>query len=117
MTKEEKRKAIIQRIPVLDDTFTDQHISFILILAYLEELAKMGIVGGGKIHLSNMGANAVAVCEEFDWKPTNEDIELFLSAQSEPECIEMLRFFITEYRDNRDKVVESVKTFKEKYNL
>lgn len=116
MTTEEKRKAIIQRISVLDDTFTNQHISFILILAYLRDLAKEGIISGGQYALSNIGGDAVAICEEFDWKPTDADIDLFLTEAVIQDDVPTFKYYLTEYRDNRSELLGKIKRFKGEQN-
>ena len=115
MTSEEKLSAIIGRVPVLDDTFTAEHISVMMITHYVSSLAKAGIVEGG-YHMSPLGENVVAVCEEFDWKPTDEHLEMFLEEMVVEQTRPAFRHLIREYRDNREEFLAKVKKFMEKNN-
>lgn len=115
MTSEEKLAAIIDRVPVLDETFTAEHISVMMITNYVSTLAKAGIIEGG-YQMKPLGENVVAVCEEFDWKPTDEHIELFLAEMVAEKTRPAFRKLLTEYRDNREDFLVKVKKFKDKNN-
>jgi hypothetical protein len=110
MTSEEKLSAIISRVPLLDDTFTAEHISVMMITHYMSTLEKAGIIEGG-YHMTPLGENVVAVCEEFDWKPTDEHLELFLNEMVEEKTRPAFRHFMREYRDNREAFLAKVKKF------
>jgi hypothetical protein len=111
MTPEEKFQAIIQRVPVLSD-FTPTHISCMVITRYLEMMADEGLVSGKEYAVTPLGKNVMSIIEEFDWKPTDEDIEMYVSDMVPAPSQDAIRFFIKELRDNREEFMERVRRFK-----
>lgn len=116
MTEQEKLKAIKERVPLLDETITAQHVSFMLIVGYLNALYKEGMVTQGEYGVTPLGENVIAVCEEFDWKPSDNDIETFIAEMTPPEDHEAFRHFLFQYRDNRIELMEKIKRFKDDFN-
>jgi len=113
MNTEEKVKAIRERVPTLGDEYTAEAISMMVIFGYLRILTDNGMVMPSH-DLTPTGKAVVAVCEEFDWKPSNEDIELFVNDMVEEENRPAFRHFITQLRDNREGLLDSLKKFNEK---
>lgn len=113
MTEQEKFKAIKERAPLLDDTITAQHVSFMLIVGYLNALYKEGMVTQGEYDVTPLGENIIAICEEFDWKPSDNDIETFIAGMIPLEDHSSFRYFLFQYRDNRMELMEKIKRFKD----
>ena len=115
MNTQEKLKAIIQRVPLLDESYTAEHISVMLITSYLDALSKEGLVEGG-YHITSLGKNVVAVCEEFDWKPSDADIKMYVDDMIDEELRPAFAHFITEFRDNSTDLIERIRKFKSQQN-
>lgn len=115
MTTQEKLKAILDRVPILDKHYTSEYISMMVVTSYLNALAKTGLLVSSHI-ITPLGENVVAVCEEFDWKPSDQDIEMFLNEFVVSEDRPGFRHFIKQYRDNRDEFLEKIRKFKDIQN-
>jgi hypothetical protein len=114
MTTQEKLKAIIARVP-LDHDYTDEHISMMVITSYVNDLANLGLIMAA-YEVTPLGKSVVAVCEEFDWQPTDEHIDMFVNELVAPEDRRAFRHFIREYRDNREVLIKKIKKFKDSQN-
>ena len=112
MTTEEKFKAIQERVPLLDETYTPQHVSVMIITGYLDTLAREGLLEMPHA-VTPLGRSVIAVCEEFDWKPSDEDIEMYVSDLIPTEVQEEFRYFILQFRDNREELMDKIKKFKD----
>lgn len=116
MTTDEKLKAIIDRVPVLHKDDDAQYISMLVITHYMTVLRRLGLVIGS-YEVTPLGEAVVAVCEEFDWKPTDEDIALFMEATVvADEDKGAFTHFVKQYRDNREELLEKIKKFKSNSN-
>jgi hypothetical protein len=115
MTAQEKLKAILDHVPILDKHYTSEYISMMVITSYLNDLEKSGLLVSSH-SITPLGKNVVAVCEEFDWKPSDQDIELFLDEMVEPDQHQAFRHFIKKYRDNREELLEKIRRFKKGQN-
>lgn len=112
MTTQEKLKAIIERVKILGEDYTSEYISVMVITSYLSDLSKRGLVMSGYT-VTPFGENVVAVCEEFDWKPTDADIEMFVTEMVAAEDRSVIESFIRQYRDDRGSLLEKIKRFKD----
>jgi len=115
MTNDEKLKAIKERIPILDPSWGSEYISMMIITSYLDAMQKEGILETAH-NITSMGKNVVAVCEEFDWKPTDEHVNMFINDMVEEQDKKAFRYFITQYRDNREQFLEKIKELKNNLN-
>lgn len=111
MTTQEKLKAILDRVPSLDKDYTEDHISMMVITGYLNDLSESGLLMSSHV-VTPTGKSVIAVCEEFDWKPSDKHIDMFVNEMVEPEDRRGFLYFIREYRDNREKLMEKIKKFK-----
>ena len=101
MTKEEKFDAIIKRMKGEGYDFDPAHISVMVIVGYLNDIAKKGIIETA-YNMTPLGQSAFAICEEFDWKPSNEEIYAFvMDIVEKPEQIAFM-VLIKKYRDDRE---------------
>lgn len=116
MTKEEKYKAIMERAPAIPKNYEPIHLSFMVITGYLDELVKEGLVVSAH-SVTSKGKDAVCICEEFDWKPTDEEIDLYISEFVPIDSQAELSFFIKKYRDDKVKLIEKFKKFKKDNGL
>ena len=73
MTTEEKYKAITEKLKNKNIDFDPIHISSMVVIGYLNDLAKLGLIET-EYKITEMGENVRAICEEFDWKPSDEEI-------------------------------------------
>jgi len=113
MTEQEKLKAIRDRVPLLDETITKHHISYMLLVGYLQVLNKEGMVTEGEYKITPIGQNVIAICEEFDWKPSDNDIKDFVREMMAPEDYLVFIHFLTRFRDDRNELLKDIRKFKD----
>ena len=111
MTNEEKFHAIVERLKAEGWLENPQMISVMVIINYLDKLEEMGIISSA-FNMSPKGKNISAVCEEFDWKPSDEDITRFCNEMVEGVDKAGFTFIVKRYRDDRDGLIEEIKKFK-----
>jgi hypothetical protein len=112
MTEQEKLKEIQSRIKAkFNLNYDETTISVLMVTGYLNTLNELGVVGGG-FTMTAMGKSVMAICEEFDFKPCDQAIIDFIDAATEDHREEFI-FMIKRYRDERQKMIEEIKNFKE----
>jgi len=113
MTIDETVKAILERLK-LEGVFEEptQTISVMMIIHYLDQIQKLGLVECA-FNMTPMGTKIAAVCEEFDWQPSDEDIARFVTEMVEEEDREGFAYMIQKYRDDREGLLEDIKKFRE----
>jgi HD superfamily phosphodiesterase len=116
MTTKEKIKAIIERVPMLDNTDTSHQISVMVILGYLNTLSELGLIINTSHDVTPVGKSVIAICEEFDWKPSDADIEMFINSLVKEDDRPAIGHFLRQYRDNRDELLEKIKKFRDTFN-
>ena len=109
MTQEEKFKEIVERIGPSAAQFQPVHLSVLILLGYMEELFNNGIIHEGPVEVSETGKEATAICQEFDWQPSDVDIvtfckDLVLENQNAP-FVMMLRAM----RDDKETFLKNAK--------
>lgn len=112
MTDKQKFKAIVERLNAEGWCDDSNYISLIMIVHYLDQLQSYGLVTCA-FNMTDSGRKVAAICEEFDWRPSDEDIVKFVSEMVEDDSKDGFLFMIKRYRDNREKLLEEVKKFKE----
>ena len=105
MKKEEKLTAILERLKSQGTDIDGGHISALVISGYLDDLAKVGI-SESSFTMTQLGNNVRAICEEFDWKPDNEEIKAFVMEMVEPKEQAAFMFLLKRYRDDRQGLLE-----------
>jgi len=111
MTTEEKFNAIIERIKAEKLDISPEAISMMLIIDYTNKLEQMKLIECG-FHMTSIGQNVVAICEEFDWQPQDIDIVNFVNEMiEEPDRIAFI-YMIKRFRDDRNGLIEEVSRFK-----
>ena len=113
MNKEQKLAAILERLKDKGTDIDGAHISSMVIVGYLDDLAKAGIIESAW-NMTPLGNNVRAICEEFDWKPDNDDIKAFVMEMVDPREQAPFMFMIKKYRDDREGLLEEFKQAKEK---
>lgn len=83
MTKSEKIEAILERLKKKNTDIAESHISAMVITGYLDDLAKAGIIESA-FTMTPIGASVRAICEEFDWKPDDDELKAFVSEMIAP---------------------------------
>lgn len=107
MTTKEKFDAIIERMKSKGDGFTPFHISLMMITSYVNDLHKRGIITEGHTIYSS-GKDLIALCEEFDWKPSDKEIIAYLESYVEKSNRPAFFSILTRYRDNREGLLEDI---------
>ena len=115
MTKDEKFKAIIERMKAESLAFDPMHISCMVIVGYLDDLSKKGLVESAYSMTSN-GNKIRAICEEFDWKPSDDEIKEFVMGMVESPDRPAFMFLIKKYRDDREGLLEEYEKSKDGEN-
>ena len=109
MTNEAKFKAIVERLKAEGWCTEPTFISVMMIVNYLDQLSKHGVVECA-YNMTENGQKVAAICEEFDWKPTDEDILRFVTEMVEDTDRAAFAYMIKRYRDDKEKFVEEIKT-------
>ncbi len=104
MTDSEKFNGIVNRIHGNNTWLSPLSVSVIVITSYLHALAEKGLIAGGYA-ISDMGKNIVAVCEEFDWKPTDEHVIAYVQEMILPEDQAICACLIFKFRDAREELM------------
>lgn len=113
MTTEEKTKAILERIKcegVFDEP--EQTVSVMVIIHYLDQLSKLGLVECA-FNMTEMGGKVASICEEFDWQPSDEDVLRFVNEMMEEPDRAAFAYMIKRYRDDREGLLEEIRKFRE----
>jgi hypothetical protein len=112
MTRDEKFKAIIERMRLEDEKFVPEHISMMVITGYLDNLSKAGLLESAYT-VTPMGKTIMAICEEFDWKPSDDDIMLFVRDMIDKPEQPAFLFLLRKYRDDREGLLEEFEKSKQ----
>lgn len=111
MTQDEKLKAIIDRIEKSKIEFKPEHISAMVLIGYLEDLAKLGIIES-VYTISPVGESVRAICDEFDWKPSDKELFDFAMGMVEKKERAPFIYLIRKYRDDREGLLKELEEFK-----
>jgi hypothetical protein len=111
MTNDEKFNAIIDRMKSFGIDLDPSHVSAMVIIGYLTNLTELGLIQT-EFKITPLGKNVQSICEEFDWKPSNDDIKAFVMEMAEDTDRAPMMFMILKYRDDREGLIEEVKKFK-----
>ena len=112
MNREEKLTAILERLKSKGTDIDGGHISAMVIVGYLDDLAKEGLIESAWTMLP-VGDSVRAICEEFDWKPDDDEIKAFVMEMIEPKEQPPFMMIIKKYRDDRKGLLEDFKKTKE----
>ena len=112
MTNEEKFNAIIERIKSKNIDLDPTHISAMVIIGYLIDLTKLGVIQTEFV-ITPLGKSVQSICEEFDWKPSDDDIKSFVMEMASKQDRAPMIFMILKYRDNKEGLLEDIKNNKE----
>jgi hypothetical protein len=114
MNKAEKLTAILERLKTRGTDIDGAHISSMVIVGYLDDLAKEGVIESAW-NMTPLGSNIRAICEEFDWKPDDDEIKAFVMEMVEPKEQAPFMLIIKKYRDDRQGLLEDFKKAKETF--
>lgn len=112
MKKEEKITAILERLKAEHLDIDGPHLSAMVITGYLDDLSKLGLIESA-FDITPSGSTIRAVCEEFDWKPDDDEIKAFVMEMVEPKEQAPFMFMIKKWRDDRDGLIAEFKKVKE----
>ena len=112
MTRQEKLTAILERLKAKGADIDGGHVSAMVIVGYLDDLAKEGLIESAWTMMP-IGQTVRSICEEFDWKPDDDEIMAFVMEMVEPKERPAFMFMIKKYRDNREGLLEDFKKAKE----
>lgn len=111
MTREQKFQAIIERLKEKGVDFDPTHISVMVIIGYLDDLAAKGLIESA-FEFSDSGRSVRAICEEFDWKPDDNEIRSFVMEMVEQPDRVAFAYMIQRYRDDRENFLSEFEKFK-----
>jgi hypothetical protein len=114
MNKAEKLTAILERLKTKGTDIDGAHISSMVIVGYLDDLTKAGIIESAWTMLP-IGQNVRAICEEFDWKPDDDEIKAFVMEMVGPREQAPFMLIIKKYRDDREALLEDFEKAKETF--
>ena len=108
MTKQEKLTAILERLKEKGTDFDGGHMSMMVICGYLDDLSKLGLIESA-FAVTPMGKNIQAICEEYDWKPEDDEVKAFDKQMVEPAQQAPFMYMIKKWRDDREGLKEDFK--------
>ena len=106
---DEIRTNIIECLKTKDINFDPEYISTMVMLGYLDDLKSHGFITTA-FEINPTGKTVQTVCEEFGWKPSNDEITKFAIEMVEPSECASFAYIITQYRDNRSALLRELKT-------
>ena len=117
MNTQEKFKAIMERLQAPEGASKDeigpQNLSFMVMMDYMDKLNKLGMVKDTH-GITDNGRKFVAVCEEFDWTPTDDEILAFVEEMIPPDQRAAIFYFLTQIRDNFDGIKKKIQEAKDR---
>jgi hypothetical protein len=115
MTTDEKFDAIIDRLKSMGSDFTPKELSNIVLLGYIDLLIQRSILQrDGGLKLSTIGKSAQAICDEFEWIPSDTDIDDFVDNSVQTSARPALKSFLSQCRDHREDFLETIDRLKRK---
>jgi hypothetical protein len=111
MTNKEKLDAILDRMKEQGKDILPEHISAMVIVGYLNDLAEIGLVQTA-FTMTPVGKSVRAICDEFDWTPTDEDIRAFVIDMVAETERPAFAYMVTKYRDDKQGLINDFDTFK-----
>ena len=108
MTKPEKIKAILERLKKENTDISEAHISAMVISGYLDDLSKAGIIESA-YSMTPIGTSVRAICEEFDWKPDDDDLKEFVIGMIDADNRAPFFYMLKKYRDDRTGLLKEFK--------
>lgn len=116
MNTQDKFKAILERLKAPEGASVNDlgpaNLSFMVIMDYMNTLNKMGLANGTH-GITESGRKFIAVCDEFEWKPTDDEILSFVEEMIKPPERAAFFYFLTQCRDNPTGLAEHVKKVRE----
>lgn len=109
MTKPEKLKAITDRLGEKAKDFQSIHISVLIIMGWMEALFKAGVISEGPTEITETGQEVIALCDEFDWKPSDTEIVTFCKDMVQKEQLESFVLMLREMRDNQKQFLTNAR--------
>ena len=108
MTKPEKIAAILERLKKENTEISEAHISALVISGYLDDLSKIGIIESA-FGMTPLGTSVRAICEEFDWKPDDDELKAFVLEMVGPKEGSAFFYMLKKYRDDRTGLIKEFK--------
>lgn len=113
MTNEEKLKSILSHPSINNFELKEEHLAAMMITGYLGFLQDQKLIES-EFSVTPTGKNLIAVCEEFDWKPADKDVDEFLLEYIQsPDERKAFKFLVLKVRDGKDKFLEELKKFRQ----
>ncbi len=111
MTREQKFQGILERLKEKSINFEQEHISAMVIVGYLDDLQTRGMIESA-FTITEAGKMVEAICDEFEWKPSDEEIIAFVTGMVEESERPAFAFIIKKYRDDRETFLKEFDDFK-----
>lgn len=115
MTNDEKFIAIVERLKAEDWCDEPAYISVLVIINYLDELQKLGLIYGVSCSMTERGKRVAAIVDEFNWSPSDEEIDRYVNDMVEKENQNTFSFLIKRYRDHKEELKEELMEESKKY--
>ena len=112
MTNSQKYTAIVERLKQNKTDIAEAHVSAMVISGYLDDLGKAGIIESA-FAMTPVGNAVRAICEEFEWKPTDNEISAFVANMVGPEEQVPFLYMLKKYRDDPKGLLKEFKQVKE----
>jgi len=111
MTQEEKLNAIRNRAGEYGETMDPLHLSLMMVMGYMNALQELNLITT-PFELPEKGKIFLSICEEFDWLPSDQEIDMFLKELVPGDIHTEIYGLICLYRDKREELLKKVNTQK-----
>jgi len=108
MTNEEKRTGIIERFKSDSIDFDPLMLSALIITKYLFDFQELGILEG-TIKIEESGKKIIDIINEFNWLPSDSEIEEFISNLVSSADNKSLITMVKAYRNNPQEFISKIK--------
>ena len=112
MTDQEIRTTIIEKLKKKNIEFDPAHLSAMVIIGYLDDIAKHGMIETA-FSVNESGRIVQEIRTEFGLKPSNEDILSFINETIEEADRSPFAVMIVKYRDDKEEFISFLSKFPE----
>jgi hypothetical protein len=109
MTREDKFKIIVDKLGDAAAEFQSIHLSVLILMGYMETLFKNGIIHESPVETTEIGKQALTLCDEYNWNPSDTEIVEFCQNMVDKSQLESFVIMLREMRDNQEKFLENAK--------
>jgi hypothetical protein len=109
MTREEKFQVIVEQIGPAATTFQPIHLSVLTLFGYMNTLFENGIIPENPVEIHESGQNALKICQEHEWQPSDTEIVSFCKDMVGENSITTMLLSLKSLRDDPETYLENAR--------